>query len=41
VSKIYQCALVVVVGVGIAGLLRQRRRPIPTPPLLTFLLLPG
>ena len=29
--------LIGVVGLAIAGLLRQRRRPIPTPPPLTFL----
>ncbi len=30
-------ALIEVIGLAIAGLLRQRRRPIPTPPSLTFL----
>jgi SAM-dependent methyltransferase len=35
--KLFQYAFIGVVGLAIAGLLRQRQRPIPTPPLLTFL----
>src|SRR5918998_3248621 len=35
--KILLYALLGVVGLAIAGLLRQRQRPIPTPPPLTFL----
>jgi SAM-dependent methyltransferase len=35
--KILQYAFIGVVGLATAGLLRQRRRPIPTPPRLTFL----
>jgi SAM-dependent methyltransferase len=35
--KLVLYAPIVVVGLAIAGLLRQRRRPIPTPPRLTFL----
>jgi len=35
--KILQYALIVVIGLTIVGLLRQRRRPIPNPPSLTFL----
>ena len=35
--KILLYALIGVVGPAIAGLLRQRRQPIPTPPRLTFL----
>jgi 2-polyprenyl-3-methyl-5-hydroxy-6-metoxy-1,4-benzoquinol methylase len=35
--KILPYALIGVVSLAIAGLLRQRRRPIPTPPPLTFL----
>jgi len=35
--KILLYALIGVVGLAIAGLQRQRQRPIPTPPLLTFL----
>jgi SAM-dependent methyltransferase len=35
--KLLQYALVGVVVLAIAGLLRQRQRPIPTPPPLTFL----
>jgi ubiquinone/menaquinone biosynthesis C-methylase UbiE len=35
--KILPYALIGVVGLAIAGLLRQRRRPIPNPPALTFL----
>ena len=35
--KILQYSLIAVIGLAIAGLLRQRRRPIPTPPALTFL----
>jgi len=37
VRKILPYALMGVVGLAIAGLLRQRRQPIPTPPRLTFL----
>src|SRR5215216_2105820 len=37
VRKILPYALIGVVGLAIAGLLRQRRQPIPTPPRLTFL----
>src|SRR5215217_326956 len=36
-TKIVPYALIGVVGLAIAGLLRQRRQPIPTPPRLTFL----
>jgi SAM-dependent methyltransferase len=36
-NKILPYALIGVIGLAIAGLLRQRRRPIPTPPPLTFL----
>ena len=36
-SKILPYALIGVIGLAIAGLLRQHRRPIPTPPPLTFL----
>src|SRR5215208_2449554 len=36
-TKIVPYALIGVVGLAIAGLLRQRRQPIPTPPQLTFL----
>lgn len=35
--KMIQYALVGVVGLAIAGVIRQRRQPIPTPPPLTFL----
>ena len=35
--KILQYSLIAVIGLAIAGLLRQRQRPIPTPPPLTFL----
>jgi ubiquinone/menaquinone biosynthesis C-methylase UbiE len=35
--KILPYTLIGVVGLAIAGLLRQRRRPIPNPPALTFL----
>jgi ubiquinone/menaquinone biosynthesis C-methylase UbiE len=35
--KILPYTFIGVVGLAIAGLLRQRRRPIPTPPPLTFL----
>src|SRR5215213_967028 len=35
--KILSYALLGVVGLAIAGLLRQRQRPIPIPPPLTFL----
>jgi ubiquinone/menaquinone biosynthesis C-methylase UbiE len=35
--KILRYTLIGVIGLAIAGLLRQRRRPIPTPPSLTFL----
>ena len=35
--KILPYALLGVVGLAIAGLLRQRQRPIPIPPTLTFL----
>ena len=35
--KILSYAFIGVVGLAIAGWLRQRRRPIPTPPQLTFL----
>ena len=37
VRKIPLYAFIGFVGLAIAGLLRQRRRPIPTPPPLTFL----
>jgi len=37
VRKIPLYAFIGFVGLAIAGLLRQRRRPIPTPPRLTFL----
>src|SRR5215207_9035247 len=36
-TKIVPYALIGVAGLAIAGLLRQRRQPIPTPPRLTFL----
>jgi SAM-dependent methyltransferase len=36
-SKILPYALIGVIGLAIAGFLRQRRRPIPTPPPLAFL----
>jgi SAM-dependent methyltransferase len=35
--KLLQYALIGVVGLAIAGLVRQRQRPIPIPPPLTFL----
>jgi SAM-dependent methyltransferase len=35
--KLLQYTLIGVVGLAIAGLLRQRRRPVPIPPPLTFL----
>ena len=35
--KILPYVLLGVVGLAIAGLLRQRQRPIPIPPTLTFL----
>jgi SAM-dependent methyltransferase len=35
--KIFQYAFIGVVGLAVAGFLRQRQRPIPTPPPLTFL----
>src|SRR5215211_6058145 len=35
--KIVPYALIGIVGLAIAGFLRQRQRPIPTPPPLTFL----
>ena len=36
-TKIVPYALIGIVGLAIAGFLRQRRQPIPTPPRLTFL----
>jgi 2-polyprenyl-3-methyl-5-hydroxy-6-metoxy-1,4-benzoquinol methylase len=35
--KLLQYAFIGFVGLAIAGLLRQRRRPLPTPPSVTFL----
>jgi SAM-dependent methyltransferase len=35
--RIFPYTSIGVIGLAIAGLLRQRRRPIPTPPSLTFL----